>query len=160
MSQADEPSYAELKRLYAELVLECAAAKDQNVAYRLQIQDKANENMTYTDEQLKQALAKMLPEEISYLKVISYESGKAVCLLQWGAKWNDERDFMVQNTEFLHLCWMVEQTLTPDEWNEFKNAFEDFSSRSIFPTNFMHATWQQRVVALAKVKGIEIKDKE
>jgi len=39
MSQADEPSYAELKRLYAELVLECAAAKDQNVAYRLKIQD-------------------------------------------------------------------------------------------------------------------------
>ena len=35
--------HAELKRLYAELVLECAAAKDQNVAYRLQIQDKANE---------------------------------------------------------------------------------------------------------------------
>ena len=31
--------YAELKRLYAELVLECAAAKDRNVAYRLQALD-------------------------------------------------------------------------------------------------------------------------
>jgi len=64
MSQADEPSYAELKRLYAELVLECAAAKDRNVAYRLQIQNKANENMTCTEKQLKVALAKVKGIEI------------------------------------------------------------------------------------------------
>lgn len=96
--------------------------------------------MNYTDEQLKQALAKMLPET-----------------LHWRPRWNAglyRRS--VIDTDLLHVCQLMEETLTPDECDKFKNTFKDFSSRSIFPTNFMHATWQQRVVVLAKVKGIEI----
>jgi len=132
--------HAELKRLYAELVLKCAAAEDKNVAYRLQIQDKANENMAYTEKQLKQALAKMLPET-----------------LHWRPRRNaGSYRKSVSDTELLHVCQLMEETLTPDEWNKFKNTFEDFSSWCVFPTNFMHATWQQRVVVLAKVKEIEI----
>jgi len=109
--------------------------------------------MNYTDEQLKAALAKMLPEEISYLKVIAYESGKAVCLLQWGAKWNDERDFMVQNTEFLHLCWLVEETLNEIESAEYAELLRPIAENYKL---LYHATWQERVTALAKVKGVEI----
>jgi len=108
--------------------------------------------MNYTDTQLKAALAKMLPKGISYLEVTSYESNKTVCLLQWGAKWNDERNFIVKNTELLHLCHLVEETLTPDEWTEYGNALSWYS----LPIYYIHATWQQRVIALAKVKGIDI----
>jgi len=94
MSQAEEPSYAELKRLYAELVLECAAAKDQNVAYRLKIQDKANENMTYTDEQLKQALAKMLPEQIR--TIMEYMLNKPI----WKSYvWHEGKCYFVSTIE-------------------------------------------------------------
>jgi len=150
MSQADEPSYAELKRLYAELVLECAAAKDRNVAYRLQIQEKANKNMTYTEKQLKQALAQMLPE------TLCYQSPRGADGLYWRVPSYAGLCRSVSDTELLHVCHLVEQTLTSDEWNKFKNAFEELSSRSIFPINFTHATWQHRVVALTKVKGIEV----
>ena len=124
--------------------------------------------MNYTDEQLKKSLAKMLPEEISYLEVIAYESGKAVCLLQWGAKWNDERNFMVQNTEFLHLCWLVEETLSNIEKQKYGELLQDSMNETVVGyvpdyhrnlrglANVAHATWKQRVIALAVVKKIEI----
>ena len=101
--------------------------------------------MNYTDEQLKQALAKMLPDVISYREVIAHESCKIVCLLQWGAPWNDEKEFMVRDTELLHLCWLVEEKLTDTEQDQ------DCIKKLMY-----HASWQQRVEALAEVKGIDI----
>jgi hypothetical protein len=112
--------------------------------------------MRYTDNQLKAALAKMLPDVISYLEVTAYESGKIVCLLQWGAEWNDERDFMVSDTELLHLCWLVEETLNSTAL--LRSDYIGCLSVGIdgWEYGFTHATWQHRVIALAKVKGIEI----
>ena len=107
-----------------------------------------------TNEQLKQALAKMLPDQISFrqFKDDNAEFG----YLYWKDKNQHPLQSEVRDTELLNLCWMVEQTLTPDEWNKFKNTFENILSWCIFPINFMHSTWQQRVITLAKVKGIEI----
>jgi len=109
--------------------------------------------MNYTDNQLKAALAKMLPDVISYLEVTAYESGKIVCLLQWGAKWNDEIDFMVRDTELLHLCWLAEKTLSPIQTELYEKIFR---LKFLYLYVAIHVSWQQRVIALAKVKGIEI----
>lgn len=97
--------------------------------------------MTYTDTQLKQALAKMLPERV-YIGLVTRE-------LEWHD--NDKCYRPVLDTELLHLCWLVEETLTPPQ---AQNYFQMLPANSV--GNQAHATWQQRVIALAKVKGVEI----
>jgi hypothetical protein len=42
--------------------------------------------------------------------------------------------------------------LISDEWTQFENTIYWNSVSTIY----IHATWQERVTALAKVKGIEI----
>jgi len=113
--------------------------------------------MNYTDEQLKKTLAKMLPNEITYYSVMTF---------YWNRQFIAGIFQRVLDTELLHLCWMVEETL-----NEYKSAqYSDElikqcsadAKNTAQPNNWSeaHATWQQRVTALAKVKGVEIKDKE
>lgn len=87
--------------------------------------------MNYTDEQLKVALAKMLPETVCYC------SPQGTRGLHWLPRNNtDLYHYSVRDTELLHLCWLV----------------EDYGCDTV-PFN---ASWQQRVVALAKAKEIEI----
>lgn len=113
--------------------------------------------MNYTDTQLKQALAKMLPEKLAYVDTFY---------------WRDEDLTVgreVLDTELLHLCWLVEETLTEDQqsehqihlyclfdenwtYEELVNLCFELSWRST--RDMSHATWQQRVIALTKVKGI------
>ena len=50
----------------------------------------------------------------------------------------------VLDTELLHLCWLVENTLTRSKECDY------------FVSLSMRSSWQQRVEALAKVKGIDI----
>jgi hypothetical protein len=87
---------------------------------------------TYTDTQLKRALAKMLPETI---------------------RWCDsERE--VLDTELLRLCWLVEGTLNQDQLDDYDDqVFNIMNTPKALP---IHAIWQQKVIALAKVKGIII----
>lgn len=90
---------------------------------------------TPTDIQLKQTLVKMLPEVVIHTANKQHEFGQ----LNWMG-----RPELVLDTELLHLCWLVEENLS--EYQAF-NYSCDIK---------YHATWQQRVIALAKVKGIEI----
>lgn len=96
----------------------------------------------YTDTQLKQALAKMLPS------VILFHPGWKTNLACNASNMRD-----VLDTELLHLCWLVEESLTlTQRGNHFySNMHEEWTD-----WNACHATWQQRTIALAKVKGIEI----
>ena len=107
--------------------------------------------MTYTEKQLKQALAKMLPDHISFrqFKDDNAEFG----YLYWKDKNQHPLQSEVRDTELLHLCWLVEETLT-----EYKSADYAELLRPVAEHYKLlyHATWQQRVVVLAKVKGIEI----
>ena len=109
--------------------------------------------MNYTDEELKKTIAKMLPDVISYREVTAYESGKIVCLLQWGAEWDYEDGCTVRETEFLHLCWLVEKTLNEMESADYAELLRPIAANYKL---LYHASWQQRVVALAKTKGIKI----
>ena len=96
--------------------------------------------MTYTDNQLKQALAKMLPDFIAI-----GEEGDFF----WHS--TDRKYNLVLDTELLHICWLIEETLNTDEIHIHKlRLLTNGYWMSI------HASWQQRTIALAMVKGIEI----
>jgi len=106
--------------------------------------------MNYTDNQLKAALAKMLPDDL-YITLdgiqLHWSNASEKCLREW-------RGWEVRDTELLHLCWLVEEEVF------FGKSFEclDALDKVTFFNDFMrtNATWQNRVIALAKAKGIEI----
>lgn len=98
----------------------------------------------YTDTQLKQALAKMLPEQLSWQEIDEDEIPRDE--LCWGHK---AYHWPVLDTELLHLCWLVERGLN-ELWPVYYAQFVEFEGVTI------NATWQQRVIALVKVKGLEL----
>jgi len=98
--------------------------------------------MNYTDNQLKAALAKMLPDK---LKLVPYGREDNL-ILSWILQESSEP---VRNTELLHLCWLVEETLNSTALHRYRFVYR-------CPCIFTHASWQKKVIALAKVKGIEI----
>lgn len=114
----------------------------------------------YTDIQLKQALAKMLPDKIGYNETGEfYQHIKCIY-------WKNDRSLQehkVQDTELLHLCWLVEETLDttgdlnePPELRDTQAGQYTYALALVYEFESIHATWQQRTIALAKVKGIEI----
>ena len=110
--------------------------------------------MNYTNKQLIQALAKMLPEQI-FLR----ETHEGDCYLLWRGKYSNPHDMEVRETELLHLCWLVEDNLTKKEYGAYSDATYDLHLEIVSKTKkwiWLSMPWQQRVVALAKVKGIEI----
>ena len=111
----------------------------------------------HTDTQLKQALAKMLQKKLSTLES-SFEDKPTIWSLHWDWPHTAEEVF---DTELLHLCWLLEKQLGDDYYSYFQHL-ESWSRLGRQPKDnnerlwwCIHATWQQRVVALAKVKGKE-----
>lgn len=100
--------------------------------------------MNYTDEQLKRALARMLSEQLVW-----HGNRKA---LVWRASTNG---IDVRDTELLHLCWIVEQSISYSEKIDYLSSFN--CGPHFGPAiHYMISEWQQRVIALAKVKGVEL----
>lgn len=134
-------------------------------------QTKQSMTPQLTDTQLKQALAKMLPNQVE----IADSWINAVPTLYWiSANGNPA----VLDTELLHLCWMVEEANKdtvinkPDPQNpsvilrglsfvlQYHRALTEVTGAEqgpfFYPDMLWHASWQQRVIALCKVKGVEI----
>lgn len=110
-----------------------------------------NNTMQYTNTQLKQALTKMLPD-----KVKPHTDMYGECFLVWKTTDPSVQTEFVLDTELLHLCWLVEETLTT--WAERNNYYYGELWRVCDESieKISHATWQQRTIALCNVKGIEI----
>ncbi len=111
-------------------------------------------NTQYTDSQLKQALAKMLPNALFWDNGSSphtdIEPDDA-----WGLCWDYGNP--VLDSELLHLCWLVEETLTEDEFLDlYVPAVASMFEGNPFKRDVLHLAWQQRTIALAKVKGVRI----
>jgi len=107
--------------------------------------------MTYTDEQLKQALAKMLPDQIIFRQFKDYNAEFGY--LYWKDKNQHPLQSEVRDTELLDLCWMVEETLNEIKFAEYAELLRPIAGNYKL---LYHASWKQRVVVLAKVKKIEI----
>ena len=119
--------------------------------------------MTYTDEQLKRTLAKMLPEKLIYHAT----SGACLYWKDEGIEDGDGGMFLmpVGNTELLQLCLDVGGGLTlPNKSKYFNtlwsNILPDYVEWDTMKMSDMallvHATWQQRTTALAQTLGVEI----
>lgn len=135
--------------------------------------------MNYTDQQLQLALAKMLPTKLLLIKRGEFSP------LQEGIQLSKSYDwifFIDQNreicdTEWLHVCWLVEQRLSVytgehgQEYSQCDNYAKelmklcgtwkspDWNWGSVCDADLFkaaNATWQQRAIALAKVKGVVI----
>lgn len=118
----------------------------------------------YTDTQLKQALAKMLPNTLIWDDETTQHNTERPQEEGWGLCWDSGNP--VLDTELLHFCWLVEESLDlqgdlndPPELREpecvqyYNYLFEQQDGSA---WQLTHATWRQRVIALAKVKGVEI----
>jgi len=92
----------------------------------------------------------MLPDDLMIVNKLMHP---IIPMLYWKGKNIEWEGEPVLDTELLHLCWLVEETL-----NEINSANYAEFLRPITANYKLlyHATWQQRVIALAKVKGIEI----
>lgn len=117
--------------------------------------------MNYSDTSLKQVLAKMLPD-ILYLQKDTFILCKGTHI----AGTIRSHEGYVLDTELLHFCWLVEETLTEQQAKDYSRALgnlvvkadkDEYWKEGIgsIQTHSIHAIWQQRVIALAKVKGIE-----
>ena len=117
---------------------------------------------TSTDTQLKQALAKMLPDKIKCKECINEEDGTSYCYLVWNHPQcaNHGHNLVVLDTELLHLCWLVEEQMTQGSLCAMSNELDIMHELEGKPCDASqwkhHKSWQQRVIALCKVKGVEI----
>lgn len=104
--------------------------------------------MNPSDQSLKLALAKMLPEQTRVGPVVEG-------VFYWTI--NGFASSNVKDTEMLHVCWLVEQEMSDKDHSIFQACimvkFEDIAGNR---KNIFSPSWQSRAIALAKVKGIEI----
>jgi len=116
------------------------------------------------DQQLKLALAKMLPEKIQIFKPLDQRPA----FFAWYDEEGNTSNY-INDTELLHVCWLVEQDIYSQGICAEHYASELLKivprrdlvgshRRSTMARQFelINATWQQRAAALCKVKGIEI----
>jgi len=98
--------------------------------------------MDYYDKELKEALAKMLPEKTVQTLPYGREDNLILC-------WDFNKQ-PILNNELLDLCNQVELTLSWSEYSIFRKGLMNQLMR------IESASWQQRVKSLAITKGIKI----
>ena len=101
------------------------------------------------DTELKQLLAKMLPDKTEWISD------------RRGLWHKDSRGCYISNvldTELLHLASLVEAGLTREQQCEYMALLEKRMMSVTIQITWpdCHATWQQRVTALASVKGVTL----
>lgn len=114
-----------------------------------------------TEQQLKQALAKMLQEQVYIIEPESdsadYGNGPQY---KWRNTNNSEHPedwFDVTDAELLHICWLIEQELVEIDISRYMQTLTLVTGPSWnYWSAWGHASWQQRTIALAKVKGIPL----
>lgn len=103
--------------------------------------------MNYTDLQLKLTLAKLLPSHIAILENHT--------LIWIHGDYLDVTD-TIRDTELLHICWLIEMSLTDYEYNLHCNYRCQEKENNHEMRSHQSATWQIRTISLAKIKGISI----
>lgn len=93
-----------------------------------------------TDQELKLKLIKLLPYKLRI-------SGSDIIYIYWMTRPYHQ----LYDTEWLHVCHLIEQTLTSQELVNYANELAIICGSHLE----MFATWQQRATALLKIKGIE-----
>lgn len=102
--------------------------------------------MTYTDEQLKRTLAKMLPAKLT-----------AVTTWKITVLWID-KNRAVLDTELLSICHEIEGGLDDDQSKRYCWKLQDGFLPETKTAQWLgvHADWDKRTIALAQVLGVEV----
>lgn len=102
-----------------------------------------------TDQELQLGLAKLLPDRICGNSVLD----------EWELQHDDGAWLPIMETEWLHVCWLVEMAMSTDEYMQFEDYFgevlDDASESSDAFVKTFTGTWQQRAEAILKAKGIK-----
>jgi hypothetical protein len=107
-----------------------------------------------TDQELKTLLAAMLPGKV---QIYNNPSTKLPVVF-----WKGDIKFpdSIKETEWLHVCWLVEQGLDARSHMAFEKHLETIVAPTITQNqrtirgNQVSASWQQHGLALCKVKGV------
>ena len=108
-----------------------------------------------TDTQLKIALSKMLPEKLAFDESFSTQDCEPRLRWLYDSLVHQNRwDLGVLDTELLHICWLIEEKV--QHLGFYNDTLARVMETSYHSISTIHATWQQRATALAKVKGVEV----
>ncbi len=105
-----------------------------------------------TDDELKQLLAKMLPEQIVWVidgLFYTSEESQEVSGIQL-----EGFILQIKDSELLHVCWLIEQTLNATETVNYRETLSDIIDDPTRNGDAISASWQHRTMALAQVKGL------
>ncbi len=99
------------------------------------------------DNELKQLLAKLLPDQLKWMVVNS------IGFLMWNS------GVPVKDTELPYICGLIEQTLERKRYSDvLKSVIMDDPCWDLGAVEARYetarASWQQRTMALAQVKGL------
>jgi len=115
-----------------------------------------------TTQSLKLLLAKCLPKKLMLVDMAHESSMCGYNVLCWHQSPSlSSPPIEVKDTELLHICWLVEQTLTKKQMKDYMNALVDIHCLSHdailidITIEIMRSSWQQRATALHKVLGKE-----
>jgi len=119
--------------------------------------------MTYTEDQLKRALARALPEKLWSHEYFDHSTQP--CRIGTFFKWRSADGTrlvdLVTPHEWASIVGMVEDGLTDDQSLEYRKELQDkfpFSLHS--PTVAICAKWKTRAAALAVIGAITVEEKE
>jgi hypothetical protein len=122
--------------------------------------------MNYTDIQLKLALSKVSKQNVFWAVenwTDGFDDPMEDFYIPPYSFWTVEPDGCntreIVDNDLLYICWKAEEYLTPTQREKYEDNFEELflGEEDSFDFNMLHATWQQKVIALAKTKNIEIK---
>jgi hypothetical protein len=117
--------------------------------------------MSYTNEQLKRALALMLPRVVEGFKVSMPDQtgtdGNTVKGYEYDIyRWKDRGNWPckpeVLESEWLYACWLVEISLSSAKFAEYYGDLCGVYG----PAQSAKASWQTRATHLMKIKGLAI----
>lgn len=99
-----------------------------------------------SDDQLKQLLAKMLPEKVRWTGYILCDNGGSEDEMSYGRQ--------ILDAELLHLCSLVEAGLPEKQSQRYISSLA--GCEPPFTAKCAFAKWQQRTTALAEAKGVTL----
>ena len=113
----------------------------------------------FGDAELKQLIAKMLPDMVEWFPFSMEGDSEQEPFIAW--RNGDD----VLDTELLHLCSLAEAVMRSDQFTYtayWRHLFQVVAGKrwggdiGYFHFEMATATWQQRVTALAVVKGVSL----
>lgn len=108
------------------------------------------------DQKLKLALAQLLPNAI---EIHDYTSGISHPCFMWSPSRLIEHG-QIKDTEWLHVCNIIEYGMTPDEYCEFDTelwvAEHERTDTSGGNEQYASSSWQQRAQVILRVKEVKI----